>query len=143
MSVIGDIVAGGIKFNRRRMDTELMRWKILEIEARTIQRCVYNVINILESLIIISKEKKIIIWKGVPVTKKGDKQVINLERVQQICRIHEEATRDADRKTEFLRIMSEEVVTNNNMYLQNHERQCKAPIPSLSKYRNNDIRSDE
>ena len=38
--------------------------------------------------------------------------------------------------------MLEEIVTNNNMYLKNYERQCKAPIYYLPNYRTNDTRSD-
>ena len=68
--------------------------------------------------------------------------MINLERFQKTRRRHEEAIIDADRKTEFLRIMLEEVATNNNMCLQNHQKQCKAQIPSLSKYITNYIISD-
>ena len=75
-------MVGEIKFNRRRINTELMKRKILQIEERTIRIRVYNGIRILESLGIISKEKKIVIWKGVPATKKGDQKVINMDRVQ-------------------------------------------------------------
>ena len=141
-SVLGDIVVGEIQANRRRRDMELMKRKTLETEAKTILRRVYDAINILEALGIIGKEKKMIIWRGVPATKKRDQQVTNLERFQETCRRHEEAIRDADRKTESLRIMLEEVATNNNLCLQNHKRQCKAPIHSLSKYRTNDMISD-
>ena len=59
-----------------------MKREILEIEAKTIWRSVYDAINIIESLGIISKEKKMIIWKGMLATKKWNQQVINLESVK-------------------------------------------------------------
>ena len=80
-------------------DTELTKGKALETEAKTIIRRVYYAINILEDLGIIGKEKKMIIWRGVPETKKRNQQVINIERFQETCRLHEEAIIDADRKT--------------------------------------------
>ena len=50
-------MAGEIKFNRRRGDTDFMKGEIVEIEAKTIQRRVYDAINFIESLGIISKQK--------------------------------------------------------------------------------------
>eukprot|EP00537_Pseudo-nitzschia_pungens_P013673 CAMPEP_0172384058 /NCGR_PEP_ID=MMETSP1061-20121228/1855_1 /TAXON_ID=37318 /ORGANISM="Pseudo-nitzschia pungens, Strain cf. pungens" /LENGTH=614 /DNA_ID=CAMNT_0013112545 /DNA_START=347 /DNA_END=2191 /DNA_ORIENTATION=- len=89
-------------------------------DQKNIRRRVYDALNVLMAMDIISKEKKEITWKGLPTAAKQDLHSMEEEiayRKHQIAQ-----------KKEALRDLLIQQVCFRNLVQRNHQRECSKPL---------------
>ncbi|KAH9626911.1 hypothetical protein KSS87_014972 [Heliosperma pusillum] len=86
-------------------------------DEKNIRRRVYDALNVLTAMDIISKDKKEIQWKGLPCTSLNDIEKLKAERIGLKKRI--------EKKTAYLRELEEQVLTGYQNVIQRNQQQYK------------------
>lgn len=97
-----------------------------KFDEKNIRRRVYDALNVLMAMDIISKEKKEITWKGLPTAAKQ-----NMDSMQKEIEFRRY---QIDQKKEALRDLLVQQVCFRNLVLRNHERgvpEEKIPLPFI------------
>jgi hypothetical protein len=95
-------------------------------DEKNIRRRVYDALNVLMAMDIISKEKKEITWKGLPTADKAN--IESMQKEMEYCRFQ------IDRKKEALRDLLTQQVCFRNLVLRNQQAglvQEKIPLPFI------------
>lgn len=82
-----------------------------QYDEKNIRRRVYDALNVLMAMDIISKEKKEIQWKGLPSTAVDDIEPLKTEHMQ--------VTRKIDQKAAYLKDLEEQIVGIQNLIERN------------------------
>lgn len=93
-----------------------------QYDEKNIRRRVYDALNVLMALDIISKDKKEIQWKGLPRTSLSDIEELKAERLGLRNRI--------DKKTAYLRELEEQYVGLQNLINRNEQLYSSGNAPS-------------
>jgi transcription factor Dp-1 len=97
-----------------------------KFDEKNIRRRVYDALNVLMAMDIISKEKKEITWKGLPTSANRDLESLDQER--------EFRRQQVDRKREALRELLVQQVCFRNLVEHNYQRgmsEEKIPLPFI------------
>lgn len=96
-------------------------------DEKNIRRRVYDALNVLMALGIITKEKKDIHWKGYPVDHQQELRHLNTQRLQ--------ITENIKRKRKQLEDFEKQYSANYNLFKRNQEQAKKEPIEENAKIR--------
>ncbi|CAI8600496.1 unnamed protein product [Vicia faba] len=91
-----------------------------QYDEKNIRRRVYDALNVLMAMDIISKDKKEIQWKGLPRTSQSDIEELKTERLGRRNRI--------ERKTAYLKELEEQFVGLQKL-IQRNEQICSSGNP--------------
>ncbi|KAK8935546.1 Transcription factor-like protein DPB [Platanthera zijinensis] len=84
-----------------------------QYEEKNIRRRVYDALNVLMAMDIISKDKKEIQWKGLPRTSLNDVEELKAERMALKGRV--------DKKTAYLQELEDQIVGLQNLIVRNEQ----------------------
>lgn len=93
-----------------------------QFDEKNIRRRVYDALNVLMAMDIISKEKKEIRWKGLPTTNLSDIEQLKTERKRLTSRI--------DKKRAYLQELKEQITGLQNLVLRNERVYGSGNSPS-------------
>ncbi|XP_038982695.1 transcription factor-like protein DPB [Phoenix dactylifera] len=93
-----------------------------QYDEKNIRRRVYDALNVLMAMDIISKDKKEIQWKGLPRTSLNDIEELKAERVGLKSRI--------ERKTAYLQDLQDQLVDLQNLIQRNEQLYKSGNAPS-------------
>lgn len=93
-----------------------------QFDEKNIRRRVYDALNVLMAMDIISKEKKEIRWKGLPTTNLSDIEQLKTERKRLTSRI--------DKKRAYLQELKEQITGLQNLVLRNERVYGSGDSPS-------------
>jgi len=85
-------------------------------DEKNIRRRVYDALNVLMAMDIISKEKKEIKWKGLPNSSQNDLEILHREKARRI--------KELQRKRESLRELLVQQICYRNLVNRNREREA-------------------
>ncbi|XP_004307868.1 PREDICTED: transcription factor-like protein DPB-like [Fragaria vesca subsp. vesca] len=93
-----------------------------QYDEKNIRRRVYDALNVLMAMDIISKDKKEIQWKGLPRTSLNDIEELKTERLGLRSRI--------EKKAVYLQELEEQYVGLQNLIQRNEQLYCSGDAPS-------------
>ncbi|XP_062001117.1 transcription factor-like protein DPB isoform X1 [Rosa rugosa] len=93
-----------------------------QYDEKNIRRRVYDALNVLMAMDIISKDKKEIQWKGLPRTSLNDIEELKTERLGLGSRI--------EKKAVYLQELEEQYVGLQNLIQRNEQLYCSGDAPS-------------
>ncbi|ERN10481.1 hypothetical protein AMTRI_Chr07g28220 [Amborella trichopoda] len=93
-----------------------------QYDEKNIRRRVYDALNVLMAMDIISKDKKEIQWKGLPRTSLNDMEELKQERIAIRSRI--------ERKASYLQELDEQIVGLQNLVRRNEQLYSSGSTPS-------------
>lgn len=93
-----------------------------QYDEKNIRRRVYDALNVLMAMDIISKDKKEIQWKGLPRTSLNDIEELKTERLGLRSRI--------EKKAIYLQELEEQYVGLQNLVQRNEQLYCSGDAPS-------------
>jgi hypothetical protein len=98
-------------------------------DEKNIRRRVYDALNVLMAMDIISKEKKEIIWKGLPTNAANDTQALQKEKNLK----HKAVERKKRHLKELLlqQIAFKNLVKRNTAASDNHAEEARIPLPFI------------